>query len=422
MADLYGTESFTNVATTLDEEFCNGTDSINASTEAVATSLQYRSIFIAYISIILPLILVIGVIDNALFLLVVRKIDTMKNVTNAYLSSLAIADILFLVFVIGHKLWKFIASPQVTIDDSCLGSLGCVIFFVSSSVTYLASLCFITLVAWERRQAVRYPHLVGKNRFHNRKKCFKMITFSWLISFLLAGSFIPSFAILKEICIIWPEGEQFLQYPRVVHICSSVSKSYENFTHILQTLPFFLAMAMNMYLYVDILQGLKESADRVQSFDSLAKATSRKKEESRTIHQTIKMLVINGLSFFALLAPFEILNVCTLFNGLAGNTLISTNSFTYRTVVWIARTLSYINTLINPVVYVSFSSKYRQAFKETVHDIYYRIVPCQRDTHGQQGGRPVSSTPIVNTSAGTNDWNDNTRSSAEVLETQDTKL
>lgn len=411
--------------TSEDEVSCNANNLINASVDtSVQDSLLYTDIFTAYIAIVLPIILFIGVIDNALFLMVVRKISSMKNVTNAYLSSLAIADILYLFFVIGHKLWKIIGSPEVRIDDSCLGPAGCVVLFVGSSATFFASLCFITLVAWERRQAVRYPHLVGKNRFHTRTKALKMITFSWLISLVMAVSLIPSFVIFKMVCISWPEGETFEEYPRKVYICSSVSKRYENYAHIIQTVPFFLAMVLNLYFYFDILRGLKESSDRVQSFDSLAKATAKKKEESRTLNQTIRMLVINGLSFFALLAPFEILSVAIIFNGLAGNTLISTNSFTYTAVVWVVRTLSYINALINPIIYVSFSSRYRQAFNDTMRDIYRCLIPCRNDHSELRGGRgrPISSTPIVNTSGGTNDWNDNTKSSADVLETQDTKL
>ncbi|KAJ8027959.1 Neuromedin-U receptor 2 [Holothuria leucospilota] len=406
----------------LDSEvnYCTDYNTINASEINVAESLQYRTPMVIYTAIVLPIILVTGFLDNALFLIVIQRIENMKNVTNAYLASLAVSDIAFLIFVVVHKLWKIIGSPEVVIDDSCLGSVGCVIMFVGSSTSYFASLCFITLVAWERRQAVRCPHLVGKNRFHNLTKSLKMILFSWVVSFLLATSFIPSFIVFKKVCIIWPDEDTFQLFPSDVYLCSSINKAFEDYTHIAQALPFFFAMAVNIFLYFDIMRGLRESADRVQSFDSLANASSRKRDESRVLNQTIKMLIINGLTFFALLGPFEILSVCLLFDGWTEGALISTSSVEYRTIAWVVRTLSYLNAVINPIIYTVFSSRYRNAFNETIREIYYGIIPSRyRGTAGRRG-RPISTT-FVNNSAGTNDWNDNTRS-MDVLETQDTKL
>ena len=133
----------------------------NISNEYIA-DITYTQGDTLYLTIFLPLVLLIGVLDNTAFIYVVLRIQRMRTVTNCYLVGLSLADIVFLLFAIGSKIWSYANSPLFG-DDIPLGLPGCQVVLFMMNTSYFVSLCFITLVSWEPWNRVMTSRINGVN-------------------------------------------------------------------------------------------------------------------------------------------------------------------------------------------------------------------------------------------------------------------
>ena len=79
------------------------------------------------------------------------------------------------------------------------------------------------------------------------------------------------------------------------------------------------------------------------------------------------MLVVNGVAFFVLLAPFELGSLFQLIASLRGgeNYIYLIRNGTARSyLMLLARIMSYSNAAINPLIYTAMCRRYRDAFKQ----------------------------------------------------------
>eukprot|EP00057_Strongylocentrotus_purpuratus_P010318 XP_011664792.1 PREDICTED: allatostatin-A receptor-like [Strongylocentrotus purpuratus] len=78
------------------------------------------------------------------------------------------------------------------------------------------------------------------------------------------------------------------------------------------------------------------------------------------------MLVVNGLIFFICLVPFEIFSILQAVNLIRDG---DEPLFSKRVTVplrYVAQAMSYINSVVNPVIYIAMSRRYRDAFKDSL--------------------------------------------------------
>ncbi|XP_022079559.1 kappa-type opioid receptor-like [Acanthaster planci] len=322
----------------------NYTNPICSDTFQVAANatdlLSYSPAARTTITVFLPILLIFGILNNIAFLIVVFRVRGMKTVTNACLANLAIADIIFLVTAIGQRLYTYCKSP-IYADAAPIGLVGCELGNLTKSTTYLAALCSVTLVSMERYEGVCHPQ-----RSHNRTgtKTYRwLLLASWLGALTVSATFIPSYLKYETVCLIWPE--EFSHWPGTWSTCNPVERWWTIYTHVAQTIPFIVAFFINVALYVNIVRGLNASVRR-------ARLTSLKDKNARLRNQIAWMLIVNGLVFFVLLGPYEILSLVKAVTPM-GTTAVLEEIF---------KCLSYTNSAINPVIYISMSSRYRAAF------------------------------------------------------------
>ena len=342
----------------LDYEWCD--NYFNVSEEEEAEGLQYSDGQVFILVVVLPIILVLGFIGNVTFIYVVIRIQHMQTITNRYLVSLAIADVIFLFSAVGHKLLKYAISP-IQGDDTALGTYGCVWIYFISDTTYFQSLLCVTLVTVDRFMAVCRPQ---NRKSFIKLKSMEIIIGSWIFSAFLAALLTPGNVDHQITCMEWPDTEQFQQWPKVIRFCSPLNHLVwiGSLSTGLQTVPFFVTLAINFVLYVSIIKGLDKCIRRLSQHGVQTNA------DTGIRNQIAKMLVVNGVVFFCLLSPFEILSLFSMIASIrAGdyspNYLISSET-TRQYVLIIAQLCSYINSTINPVVYTVMCRRYRQAFKK----------------------------------------------------------
>ena len=209
-----------------------------------------------FILIVVPVITLIGVSTNGVFLHVIYCIPSMRTTTNFYLANMAVADAVLLLVTTMNYLFTFFKSP---INHGYpFNRSGCVMSLLVIYVFSYASVVFLTLVALERYQAVCKPlayrqRTVGQQPLSTN---IKLTLSTWIILLGIVASPV-SFARVERSCYVWPQQEPFLSYPTWHQRCVWSPWSFI----VLDALDiglFFTALVINCMVYLRIVQQLNK--------------------------------------------------------------------------------------------------------------------------------------------------------------------
>lgn len=313
-------------------------------------------------SVVFPITLICGCLLNFSFIYVVWKIRDMRNHLNLILINLSIADVAFLLSSCSWKTFGTLSSPlDINFDQNLLGRTGCRWIIFLNDFFSFASLFFVTFIAVERYYAVCMPlrHL----RMVGKKRSFVSCSIVWALSMLFAAVLLPAHWNYTIKCITWPSDTRFEDFPSAVGSCASTSDTFDQASFALLTIPFFLALFLNLFIYIRIIATLQRRVvnNDVNSETDQASELSRKQQRAR--NAAARMLVINGLVFFCCNSPFNVL--ATLMFVLMSFGV--TPKFAGLSIAMsICRLLFYINSAINPLIYGAANSRYRRSFYVTL--------------------------------------------------------
>ena len=305
-------------------------------------------------TIVLPLMLAVGLFLNASFAITVTRVSYMRTPTNFFLFSLAVSDSLFLVSAIGDKFVQISNSP-IARDEGIYNHIGCSIRSLLVDTSYFASLFVITLVTLEKYFAVCKP--IKQVRKRSKKRALKYIVITWIISFLIACTFIPLCMRISTDCYYWPYIDKYLDLPEYSIIFDPLDSVFY-YSIFCQSVPFFVTLVINAVVYFRLINAL-----------GVQVATSEKRgqdpERTNRIRKlVIRMLVINGAAFFLLLAPFEVTLLLKAIQDIRGAALFASEDQA-RLIYMVVRMLAYVNAIINSAIYWASNKRYRDAFTLT---------------------------------------------------------
>ncbi|XP_038057085.1 neuromedin-U receptor 2-like [Patiria miniata] len=299
------------------------------------------------ITIILPCILVLGVTGNLIFLFVLYRVRWMRSEITFYLMNLAFADIIFLSFTVGEKLWMYLTSPYME-DVSGIGPVACFVFYPVQAMAYFASIAVVTIISYERLQAICRP--MGKIMTRQRHHSKRLAACSWFLGGAFSCLLIPGKSVVRTYCVEWEiynftNTSSVPPYPDPMLLCDPLWSWSAMFANCLQTVPFFMAMAGNSIMYFKIIQSLNSTKANANTADLRARTL-------RDRNKVTRMLVANGIIFFCCLAPFQTASLLRAFFN------IEVLHFEAVSTV-----LMYFNSAVNPIVYNCTNSRYRMAFR-----------------------------------------------------------
>ncbi|XP_033631311.1 type-1 angiotensin II receptor A-like [Asterias rubens] len=344
----------------MDERCVDGYFNYTADEKAALVEL-YTKFDDVVITVLMPIILLIGLLGNASFILMLYRVPKMRTVTNFYLANLAVSDSMFLAFGIISKIHEYWES-SVSFHPAYHGLFSC---FASNSVvslSYFATLFILTLVSLEKYygicRPIRHRLVSGWNR------TVKLTVCAWLLSLLVAATGVPSYCTLNYYCFMWPPGDLYVHLYDVYAYCGPVAYWADAYANTIQTIPFFTAFVLSATMYSLIVRRLSQRVDHPhgQQSDNNHQFSDR---AVKIRNQVARMLVVNGTLFFLLLSPFEIFSLLLSYNHLLREDRKFINYSQKQTGLQICRVLSYVNSAINPYVYGMVNSRYRHAFKVT---------------------------------------------------------
>ncbi|XP_017770555.1 PREDICTED: neuromedin-U receptor 2-like, partial [Nicrophorus vespilloides] len=231
------------------------------------------------VTAIYAVIFVSGLIGNVSTCVVIKRNMSLHTVTNYYLFSIAISDLLLLISGLPPEMYR-LWSPATYV----FGETLCVLQGFAAETSANATVLTITAFTVERYIAICHPFL--SHTMSNLSRAIKFIITIWIISLCLAA---PQ-AILFGVEYEFRNG---VEYSR----CTVVSKDFFQYSFLISTLIFFV-LPMTIITFLYILIGIKLSKSRMiatakrSSLSSNSDGISRTSRAATAQKRVIKMLVI----------------------------------------------------------------------------------------------------------------------------------
>ncbi|XP_004069382.2 neuromedin-U receptor 2-like [Oryzias latipes] len=308
-----------------------------------------RSPFFLPVTTVYLLIFLIGLSGNVLTCAVIAKHKRMRNPTNFYLVSLAVSDLLVLMFGMPleiYDLWQNYPFP--------FGEGGCYFKTFLFETVCFASILNVTALSVERYIAVVHPL---KTRYLSTNQHAKrVITVVWVVSMVCA---IPNTS-LHGIFYLPEKMEESA-------ICTVLKPLwiYNLLMQITTACFYFIPMMIISVLY--LVMGIHLGRERRHARRHLGKSCYSSSRRNLTVEngrrrQVIKMLSIVVAVFGLCWAPFHIERV--LWSSVSQWTDLMHNVYQYVHIL--SGILFYLSSAVNPIIYSLLSTRFRECFRELV--------------------------------------------------------
>ena len=324
---------------------------------------------VVYVTIVLPVLTVFGIVTNGSYLFVVARCASMHTATNFYLSNLAVADILFLLFTSASNIRRYQVSEGVSGNTIKDGTFSC-FYKHFEDITYTASLVIVVLVTADRFYAVCHPlkHRVA----FSRSRAIKFIIAAWVFALLFTSATKYQNFAMTPYCVKWPDSPEFSGLPQVLGLCEGIEIPWKVQT-VMINLPecifFALVLAITIYMYVKIVRALGKRPVHSNVMSENA---------NRIRHHVIRMLLANTIVFFTLNAGLWFSTLYMFIHD--GFQLNSEMNIQVWIVPVIAKGLCSINSTVNPIIYSATNPRYRQAFRQAFLPLLNVPTRCRRQS------------------------------------------
>ncbi|XP_019635561.1 PREDICTED: growth hormone secretagogue receptor type 1-like [Branchiostoma belcheri] len=297
------------------------------------------------VTVLYCVIFAVGMAGNILVIVVVWRCLDMRTTTNYFLVNLSVADLLFLLLCVPVGLMEtWIQYPWY------LGETMCYVSPYVEQVVFQASILTIAAISVERYFAICRP--LQAMYVLTRRRTFIAIALVWLLCLLLCS---PVITITIFQVDKYQKDECSPIY--LAHNCLSIARTAPAVAYFTTITLVFLVfpLALLCGLYVSICRKLYD----VPMTESRDCKSQRAKMKSR--RQVVHMLISVVALFFICLTPHRVLQSWVLLT-----TDNNINMELVGTFVVFIRTLVYLNSTLNPVLYTLVSCKFRNALVRTL--------------------------------------------------------
>jgi len=321
----------------------------NSSTIANITDSLILPAYIAYTSFVLfSLVLAVGVVGNVLVLIVILTSKSMRSSTNLFLLNLSIADLLVLIVCCPNAMIEMYMRRDIWV----MGKAMCLLVpFIELTVSHTSVLTILAITV-ERYYAVCLPLRAGL--IWTKSKAGVVCLVSWLLSIILTS---PILAIAS-----------YKDDPYNPTCSTDVDPTWtKGFFLSIISLFFWLPLMVLVLLYAIIARSLTAGVAVTKHTGSTIGERSGQGQGAepaavtRGRRQIVVMLGTVVVFFFACLLPFKVLTMWVVISPY--EILDHINLEVYFNILYFCRLMFYINSAINPILYNTMSSRFRERFR-----------------------------------------------------------
>lgn len=344
------------------------------------------------VTVIYVLIFISGLFGNVCTCAVIIRNRHMRTATNYYLFSLAVSDLLLLVFGLPQELYQlWYKYPYV------FGEAFCILRGFTSEMSTNASILTITCFTMERYIAICHP--IRSHTMSKLSRVVKLIFAVWSLGGLCAVPMAIQFGVVVQDYrgrLISETAECTIKYPLENAFASSTFCFFIIPMAIISVLYAMIAIELRKSESPNRLQQTNEAKEPVLngqngqiSFKKPPRLKISSRQSSRSIRGTkvssrkavIKMLFAVVVAFFICWAPFHAQRLMAIYVRNQTPTAV----MVYTVLTHISGVTYYVSATINPILYSIMSNKFREAFKTTLAHC------CRKNVHyGRASSRYTS--------------------------------
>ncbi|CAH2055737.1 unnamed protein product, partial [Iphiclides podalirius] len=300
------------------------------------------------ISIVLVVIFLTGVVGNVCVCVVIVRNPGLHTATNYYLFSLAVSDLLLLLFGLPNDLSVYWHQYPYS-----LGLAFCKLrALISEAATYV-SVMTISAFSLERYLAICHPLYLYAMAGLTRAS--RIILVLWVVSFLCASPF----AVYSDISYRdYPPNSGNMSLNSA--FCALMAPS--PLLELSSIFFFFVPAVLILCLYVTIALHIRSTkVTKKTKFGLLNGHVHGETKQAKSRKAIIRMLVAVVVAFFVCWAPFHVQRLFYIYGyELSQFHVINEHLFN------VAGALYYVSATVNPILYNVMSARYRMAFHETL--------------------------------------------------------
>ena len=326
-------------------------------TYQMAERYMYTKANLMFVTVGVPIVLILGLVGNIGFLIVLYRVKHMRNITNFYLANLSVADACLLSMSALQYFWTYSHSP-LDVNFVFATTFGCAIPNFIVYVCYFSSVWLVTLVAIERYMAICYPlkhHIITGTR-----RSFRLVGIAWGVA-LLMTAFAAPYGDPEVVCIDWPKEGPYSNLPTRVPVCRGICPWCDKTLYAIDPAQFIFAFILNSCMYGRIIRILsKRTVASVSEDKSSRSAAASLRVLAENRDQVARMLIVNTTVFFVCLMPYCIQNLNSLTREIYSEGFLTHDQ--RQILSWISKLTTLLNSTANPYLYSATNKRYRQAF------------------------------------------------------------
>ncbi|EDW25103.1 GL23028 [Drosophila persimilis] len=321
---------------------------------------------------LLALVLVLGTAaGNILVCLAIAWERRLQNVTNYFLMSLAITDLMVAMLVMPLGILTLVKGYFPLGSEHCLTWICLDVLFCTASIMHL---CTISV---DRYLSLRYPMRFGRNK--TRRRVTLKIVFVWLLSIAMSlplslmysknhASVLvngtcqipdPVYKLVGSIvCFYIPLGVMLLTYCLTVRLLARQRQNLGGGHQTAAATPGWASGATTSSpCMLQRQQTVRSHHSRNSSV--ISRNSSRHGRIIRLEQKATKVLGVVFFTFVILWSPFFVLN---LLPTVCAECEERISHWVFDVVTW----LGYASSMVNPIFYTIFNKVFRQAFKKVL--------------------------------------------------------
>ena len=280
----------------------------------------------------------VTMMGNIMVIVAVLTHKRLQTVTNAFVVSLAVADIMVAILVMPFGIYQ-----QFNNKDWQLGREWCLITTSFDVMFTTTSIFNLSCLAVDRYLAICRPFIHERL---TRPKVIAMLSFSWIVPIFI--SFVP---ILNKWNTLGIEEYMNCAFPPDDSTsCAFVVNKV--FATVCSSIAFYIPTIFIVICNVHIYSAARKQAHQIRSLELSAHKHHRKGKLKHETKAAKTVGIIMGC-FFVCWLPFFVLNIIDPFIGYRVPYTV------WTTAIW----LGYINSMLNPFLYYNFNRHYKIAFQ-----------------------------------------------------------